>query len=60
MFQMEWLAIVVGIVALAGLLIVVRTFRMPKSFEENSEKLKSVRKQIRSEEESGVFMGGDE
>ncbi len=50
MLKVEILSLLIGLVVLVGVLILAKTLRLPKSYYENHEKLKEVRRKIRKQD----------
>lgn len=49
--NLELFPLLLAIVGLIGGLILVKTFRLPGSFQKNREKLKQIRKQLKKQEQ---------
>ncbi len=46
----EFFSLILGLAGLIGGLILVKTFRLPGSFQKNRQKLKDIRKQLKKQE----------
>ena len=49
--KFEFFSLLLGLVGLIGGIILVKTFRLPNSFQKNREKLKQIRKQLKKQEQ---------
>ena len=50
--QISWIALIAALAALIGLFIILKSFKMPSSFEKNREKREQIRRKLAKSEET--------